>query len=193
MTEDSTQNQLIEALLDPGRYPHPVKRIQHVETHISHVLLTGDFVYKLKKPLNLGFLDFSTLEKRRFYCEEELRLNRRLAPAVYLAVVTFNGEASAPRINGPGPVLDYAVKMSQFDPASTLDRLDDLAPLSVQQVDAIAAALADFHAHIPTASADSPWGGAATLWQPVVQNFEQIALQAGEHSEALNWLETVRQ
>ena len=193
MTEDSTQNQLIEALLDPGRYPHPVKRIQHVETHISHVLLTGDFVYKLKKPLNLGFLDFSTLEKRRFYCEEELRLNRRLAPAVYLAVVTFNGEASAPRINGPGPVLDYAVKMSQFDPASTLDRLDDLAQLSLQQVDAIATTLADFHAHIPTASADSPWGRAATLWQPVAQNFEQIALQAGEHSEALNWLETVQQ
>lgn len=193
MTEDSAQNQMIEALLDPGCYPHPVKHIQHVETHISHVLLTGSFVYKLKKPLNLGFLDFSTLDKRRFYCEEELRLNRRLAPTVYLEIVSLNGEASAPCVNGPGPVLDYAVKMSQFDPASTLDRLDDLAQLSAQQVDAIATALADFHGHIPTASADSSWGRTETVWQPVAENFEQIAKQAGEHSAALNWLETVQQ
>ncbi|MDV6345071.1 AAA family ATPase [Nitrosomonas sp. Is37] len=193
MKEEIAQKQMIEALLDPACYPHPARRIQHVETHISHVLLTGDFVYKLKKPLNLGFLDFSTLDKRRFYCEEELRLNRRLAPDIYLEVVTFNGEAAAPRLNGPGPVLDYAVKMDQFDPEATLDRLDDLAQLSVQHVDMIASTLADFHLHIPFALLDSPWGKAETIWQPVAHNFEHIIKQVGEKPEGFQWLETVHQ
>lgn len=193
MKEEMAQSQVIEALLDPARYPYPVKHIQHVETHISHVLLTGSFVYKLKKPINLGFLDFSTLDKRRFYCEEELRLNRRLAPDVYLEVVSFNGEASAPCVNGPGAVLDYAVKMRQFDPASTLDRLDELAQLSVQQVDAIASTLAVFHSSIPSVPSDLPWGRAEAIWQPLAQNFEQIAGQAKESCEALEWLEAVRQ
>lgn len=193
MKEEAAQKRMIEVLLDPVCYPHPVRRIQHVETHISHVLLTGDFVYKLKKPLNFGFLDFSTLDKRRFYCEEELRLNRRLAPDVYLEVVTFNGKAAAPCLNGPGPVLDYAVKMRQFDPASTLDRLDDLTQLSAQHVDAIASTLADFHSHIPFAPLDSPWGRAETIWQSVAHNFEHIMKQIGEKPEELQWLETVHQ
>ncbi len=77
---------LIRALLNPASYDHPVTTIELVETHISWVLLTGTYAYKIKKPVNLGFLDFSTLEKRRFYCEEELRLNRRFAPA-YLDVI----------------------------------------------------------------------------------------------------------
>ena len=75
-----TQLELIKALHQPGRYDHAVGQVRHLETHISHLLLTGSYAYKLKKPLNLGFLDFSTLEQRRFYCEEEVRLNRRLAP-----------------------------------------------------------------------------------------------------------------
>ncbi|SDW89708.1 AAA family ATPase [Nitrosomonas communis] len=193
MKEEAAQKQLIEALLDPACYPHPVGRIQHVETHISHVLLTGDFVYKLKKPLNLGFLDFSTLDKRRFYCEEELRLNRRLAPDIYLEVVTFNGEIAAPCLNGPGPVLDYAIKMDQFDPKTTLDRLDHLAQLSVQHVDTIASTVADFHLHIPSALMDSPWGTAEMIWDSVAHNFEHISKQAGEKPEGLQWLEAIHQ
>ncbi len=193
MKEEAAQKQMIEALLEPARYPHPVGRIQHVETHISHVLLTGDFVYKLKKPLNLGFLDFSTLEKRRFYCEEELRLNRRLAPDIYLEVVTFNGEAAAPCLNGPGPVLDYAVKMDQFDSEATLDRLDNLARLSMQHVDTIASTVADFHSHIPCAKIGSPWGMAESIWESVAHNFEHIIKQVGEKPEELQWLETIHQ
>lgn len=191
MEQESLQNKLIEALLDPAHYPHPARDIRHVETHISHVLLTGEFVYKLKKPLNLGFLDFSTLDKRRFYCEEELRLNRRLAPNLYLEVVSFNGEASAPCINGRCAVLDYAVKMRQFDPDSTLDRLDDRAQLATQHVDAIVSTLATFHARLPSAPPDSPWGRAETLWQPVSQNFGLVASLANDNQQALKWLETV--
>ncbi len=82
---------LIDGLKRPDAYPHPADAIEHIETHISHVLLAGDYAYKLKKPLDLGFLDFSTLERRRHCCEEELRLNRRLAPELYIEVVAVTG------------------------------------------------------------------------------------------------------
>nr|WP_281722064.1 bifunctional aminoglycoside phosphotransferase/ATP-binding protein [Nitrosomonas nitrosa] len=186
------QKCLIEGLRDPTRYPHPVKNIQHVETHISHLLLTGEFAYKFKKPLNLGFLDFSALEKRRFYCEEELRLNRRLAPDVYLEVVSINGEVSSPSLNGAGPVLDYAVKMRQFDPESTLDRLEEQAGLLLRHVDMIADKLADFHSRIPLVPDELPWGRAETLLQPVTQNFEQMATLVDGDDEMIALLTGLR-
>jgi aminoglycoside phosphotransferase family enzyme/predicted kinase len=186
------QFQLVQALQNPACYNHPVERIQHLETHISHVLLTGPYTYKIKKPVNLGFLDFSTLEKRRFYCEEELRLNQRLAPNDYLAVVTINGSPEHPRIGGQGPVLDYAVKMRQFDPETTLDRLDDQGRLTAHHVDAIADALADFHHSAHVAPATSSRGTAKAVWTPVEQNFTQLATRIeGEEAKAL--LETLHQ
>src|SRR3954463_6028930 len=89
-----------EALMSPACYPHPVERIECLETHISWVFLTGPYAYKIKKPVRLAFLDFSTLEARRRYCEEELRLNRRLARELYLDVVEVRGSADAPRVCG---------------------------------------------------------------------------------------------
>ncbi len=86
-----TQARLIEALQQPAAYPHPVGQVEHIETHISHLLLAGAFAYKIKKPVDFGFLDFSTLQRRHHFCEEELRLNRRLAPQLYLAVVAIRG------------------------------------------------------------------------------------------------------
>ncbi len=85
---------LVAALRDPARYPHPVRRVELLQTHISWVLLTGSYAYKIKKPVNLGFLDFTTLAARRHFCEEELRLNRRLAPDIYLDVVPITGTAA---------------------------------------------------------------------------------------------------
>ncbi|HEX5612239.1 MAG TPA: hypothetical protein VFX67_06270, partial [Burkholderiales bacterium] len=105
---------LVHALCDPACFPDPVARVEAIETHISSVLLTGAFAYKLKKPLDLGFLDFTTLEKRRCCCEEEVRLNRRTAPSIYLDVVPVTGTLARPKIGGSGPVLDYAVRMRQF-------------------------------------------------------------------------------
>ena len=105
---------LINALLKPEAYNHPVDKIELLETHISWVILTGDFAYKIKKPVDFGFLDFSTLEKRRHFCEEELRLNRRFAAKLYLEVVSITGSEDQPRIDGDGEVLEYAVKMRQF-------------------------------------------------------------------------------
>jgi len=106
---------LVEALKEPSAYPHPVARVEYVQTHISSVFLTGEVVYKLKKPVNFGFLDFTTLEKRRHFCQEELRLNRRLAPSVYLKVepVTFSRGRVA--LGGEGEVVDYVVVMRQMD------------------------------------------------------------------------------
>ena len=143
-----------------------------METHISHVLLTGEFAYKLKKPLNLGFLDFSSLDKRLHACEEEVRLNRRLAPAIYLGVVPITGSPATPRINGTGAPFEYAVKMRQFPPDATLDRLDEDGQLTARHVEAIAATIARFHlGNCARAGADSPWGDPQQVWQPVAQEF----------------------
>ena len=167
--------ELIRKLRDPACYDHPAGPVQLVETHISHVLLSGDFAYKVKKPLNLGFLDFSTLDLRLRACQEEVRLNRRLAPSIYLDVVPITGTPAAPRINGSGVAFEYAVKMRQFPPDATLDRLDALGQLTSRQVEVIAATLARFHLQdCARAQPDSPWGGPEKVWQPVAQNFLQI-------------------
>ncbi|MDO9222043.1 MAG: AAA family ATPase, partial [Thiobacillus sp.] len=138
--------------------------------------LTGTFAYKIKKSLNLGFLDFSTLDKRLHACEEEVRLNRRLAPAIYLGVVPITGSPATPRINGTGEAFEYAVKMHQFPPDATLDQLEGEGRLTARQVETIGPALARFHLEAcARAGADSPWGDPQQVWQPVAQNFLQIA------------------
>lgn len=127
---------LIQSLQNPKAYPHSVSKIEVIETHISWVLLTGEYAYKIKKPVQFDFLDFSTLEKRRFYCEEELRLNRRFAPNLYLQVVPITGMFEKPKMNGTGEVIEYALQMRQF-PANQLltnlvlnaDIIDQLADI----------------------------------------------------------------
>ncbi len=167
---------LIRSLRDPDCYDHPVDPVQVIETHISFVLLTGEYAYKLKKPLDLGFLDFSSLDKRLQACRDEVRLNRRLAPDIYLDVVPLTGTPSAPRINGSGDAFEYAVKMRQFPVDATLDRLDAAGGMSAQHVEAIATALARFHLEgCARAGEDSPWGSPDAIWRPVAQNFSQIA------------------
>ena len=97
---------LITGLLKPQAYPHPTGAIKLVETHISWVLLTGDYVYKIKKPVSLGFLDFSTLERRRNCCDEEVRLNGRFAPELYLGTVAVTRTAEQPRLSGDGEPIE---------------------------------------------------------------------------------------
>jgi len=169
-------SELIRRLGDPACYDHAADPVRVIETHISHVLLTGEFAYKIKKPLNLGFLDFSSLDKRLAACREEVRLNRRLAPAIYLDVVPITGTPDAPRINGSGEAFEYAVKMRQFPPDATLDRLDAEGGIRAPQVEAIATTVAHFHLQgCERAGEDSPWGSPEKVWQPVGQNFLQIA------------------
>jgi len=108
------------ALSNPAFYPHYVKAIDIEETHISKVFLTGDFAYKLKKPVDLGFLDFTTLEKRHNYCEQEFLLNQRLSHQIYLDVVAITLESRGYALNGPGQPVDYAVKMRQLPRERTM-------------------------------------------------------------------------
>jgi len=170
------QAELIRNLANPACYEHAVSSVQHLETHISHVLLSGEYAYKFKKPLDLGFLDFSTLDKRRHVCQEEVRLNRRLAPAYYLGVVPVTGSPAAPQVNGAGEPIEYAVKMRQFPPEATLDRLDARGRLTATHVETIATTIARFHLQTcARAGAESSWGDPQHVWQPVAQNFLQIS------------------
>ncbi len=167
---------LIDALLaDAACYDHPVKKLELIETHISWVVLTGDYAYKIRKPVNLGFLDFSTLPLRRQDCLEELRLNRRLAADYYLDVVAIS-DAAMPRINGSGEAIEYAVKMRQFPTDATLDKLAECGGLGRQPIDALAARLAHFHSlECERATDSSPWGEPEEIARPVAENFKVLA------------------
>ena len=164
----------VAALLTPESFNHPVTRIELLETHISWVILTGPYAYKIKKPVNLGFLDFSTLAQRQHFCKEELRLNRRLAPDIYLDVILIRGTADSPHFGGTGDIIDYAVKMRQFPQAAQLDRLLQQDKLPSEYLDAIAEVVAQFHDNIEKAGATSQYGEPAQVWQPVAENFAQI-------------------
>lgn len=164
---------LIQAMLEPGFYPHPVDRCRLIETHISWIILTGDFAYKIKKPLNLGFLDFSSLEKRHHCCTEELRLNRRLAPTIYLDVVAIGGSEQQP-LFATEPALEYAVRMRQFDPDAQLDHLLGEDQLNDAMIDALARKVAGFHRDIAHDEAPPELGQPQQVWQPMAENFQQI-------------------
>jgi aminoglycoside phosphotransferase family enzyme/gluconate kinase len=165
---------LINALQNPALYPHPVDGFQLIETHISWVLLTGDYAYKIKKPMNFGFLDFTDLGQRAHFCHEELRLNQRLTQDVYLDVLPITGSVDAPQLGGQGEAIEYALKMRQFPQAHMLNTLQANGELTAAHIDQMAAQIADFHLHAPTVPVDHPLGTPESVLQPVEQNFEQI-------------------
>src|SRR5437879_13252909 len=129
---------LIKALSNPAAYPHQADAVQVHQTHISVVFLAGPYAYKIKKPVAMGFLDFSTLEKRRHFCEEEVRLNRRLAPAVYLGVVPIVKDGENVRVDGPGEPIEWAVKMERLPEEATLERFLQRQEVTVELVNALA-------------------------------------------------------
>ena len=165
---------LIEALLNPACYPHPVKAVQLLETHISWLLLAGDFVYKIKKPVDFGFLNFSDLSLRQFYCHEELRLNRRLAPTLYLDVISIGGCAEKPAL-GDAPAIEFAVKMRRFDEEMLLDHLLQHTKLTRRQLESLAFSMAQFHADLPPATTDGDYGAVEAVALPAQQNFQQLS------------------
>lgn len=171
------RHELVNRLRRAAAYSHPAPSVECLETHISWVLLAGDYAYKLKKPLDLGFLDYSTLALRRAACEEELRLNRRTAAELYLDVVAITGPEDAPCIDGDGPVLDYAVRMRRFDQAALFGNLLDAGRLTPQLIDAVACHVADFHAAAEVAGVSAGYGNASAVHFPVRQNFDQIRVR----------------
>ena len=165
---------LIAALQNPALYPHPVERFEVIETHISWVLLTGPYAYKIKKPMDFGFLDFTSLDKRRFYCNEELRLNQRLTDDLYLEVLPITGSEEAPRIGGDGEAIEYLLKMRQFPQDNLLAAIQGRGELSNQHIDELAEQIAHFHQNTPKVPLEHPLGTAESCMAPVRQNFEQV-------------------
>lgn len=165
---------VVEALTDPRTYPEPVEQVELIETHISWVFLAGEWVYKVKKPVDLGFLDFTTIERRRFFCEEEVRLNQRLTRDVYLGVVELKG-ADRLRFDGPGAIREVAVKMRRLPHDRMLDLLvreDRAEPALLEELGRV---VARFHAAAPTGGEIDTLGGLDTVRANWHENFAQTA------------------
>ncbi|MFB4391488.1 MULTISPECIES: AAA family ATPase [unclassified Pseudomonas] len=165
---------LISALQNAALYPHPVEGFKLIETHISWVLLTGEYAYKIKKPMNFGFLDFTALDKREHFCNEELRLNQRLTEGLYLEVLPITGSVDAPVIGGEGEPIEFVLKMRQFPQGQMLNTLQANGELSASHIDQMARQIAEFHLHAPKVPVDHPLGTPESVMAPVEQNFEQI-------------------
>lgn len=203
---DSTLPPLIQQMLKPEFYPHSVlptpptavggdrlepkdvlpasaASIQLIQTHISYVLLTGDYAYKIKKPLNFGFLDYSTLEKRRHFCEEELRLNQRAAAELYLEVVPITQVADGVepkfQLGGSGEIVDYAVKMRQFPQQTLLTELYERGELTEALLQELAAVIAKFHLGTTTNDYIRSFGEVSQVRQAFDENYEQTEQYIG--------------
>ena len=173
MSETSPGN-LILAMQNPDLYDHPVDGFQVIETHISQVILTGDYAYKIKKPMDFGFLNFSTLDRRKHFCEEELRLNRRLADRLYLEVVPITGTPDNPILGGEGEAFEYAIKMRQFGQEHLFDRLQEQGKLTPEPLTDLARQVAAFHEQLPPVPDDKPLGTPEAVFAAMQENFDQI-------------------
>jgi uncharacterized protein len=171
---DTTLPSLIQQMLQPDFYPHPVQEpIQLLQTHISYVLLTGEYAYKVKKPINFGFLDFSSLEKRRYFCHEELRLNRRLSPDLYLAVLPIIETAGQYQFGTVAPeqsAAEYALQMRQFPQEMLLSHLFEDGKLTPEIVQQLAKQVAAFHASAITNPEVTAYGSVASVQQVDTNN-----------------------
>jgi aminoglycoside phosphotransferase family enzyme len=164
---------LPQALMNPNAYPDPTTQVELIQTHISYVFLTQTFVYKIKKAVNFGFLDFSTLEKRRFFCEKELQLNRRLCPDIYLEVVPINNQNGALKISGSGETVEYALKMKRLPQDRIMTHLLEQNQVDLNLIGKIAKIIADFHAKAETNPAINEIGSFATVKTNWDENFDQ--------------------
>lgn len=168
---------LIRALLNPQRYAPTVRQVELVETHISWVLLAGNFAYKIKKPVKLPFLDFSTLELRRQSCLDELRLNRRYAPDIYLDVLSVFNSRQGPSFEGSGEPIEYAVKMQRFDEAGRLDHVCERGELQPKHLSDLAELLCDFHESAASLPPTSHFGSAHFVLMQAEANFAELRQQ----------------
>ena len=168
----SVQKQVVEALMKPEAYDEEPGKIELTQTHISFVFLTRNFVYKVKKAVDLGFLDFTTLEKRRFFCEKELELNRRLCGEMYLEVVPIN-RSNIIKIKGEGKPIEYAVKMKRMPQEKMMNKLLEENKVNSKLIDEIAKIIAAFHSKAETNRRISEFGSLAIIETNWKENFEQ--------------------
>ena len=193
MTAVATRPAWLEKLLEAAAYPHPVGPIKLIETHISWVFLTGPFAYKVKKPCKLEFLDFSTLERRRHFCAEEIRLNRRFAPQLYLEAVPITGTPDAPQVGGAGEPIEWAVKLVQFDEADRLDARFEAGRIDAAGCRALGGAIARVQATQAVALPGSGHGTPQRLRAVFRMNLDEIRRHrpdAAARADAIEaWLE----
>jgi aminoglycoside phosphotransferase family enzyme len=182
--------QSIDSIALVGALAHALDA-ELIETHISWVLLTGDTAYKIKRPVRLPFVDYGTLQARQHFCEEEVRLNRRLAPSLHLGVTRITVTLESPVLDGPGPTLEYAVCMRRFAPGALFSEQLDAGRLSTSDVDRLAALLADFHERTPGASATSRFASAELRRSSALAALEGVQTLASdtEHAALRAWLE----
>ncbi len=171
---DEISDTWVQRLKNSECYPHRVDQVKLVETHISWVILTGEYAYKIKKPVKYSFVDFSTLEKRRWFCEEELRLNGRLASELYIGVVPITGSPFNPQIDGQGEAFDFAVKMNQFSVKQEINAILADKENGENVISLLAERIAAFHAQIEKVSVNLPYGNPDMVWQPMKECFDDI-------------------
>ncbi len=169
----ATASPLVEGLLKPESYPHKPAEIRLVQTQMSFVFLAGEYVYKVKKPVNLGYLDYTTLSKRHLFCRREVELNRRLCPDVYLEVVAITRDREGVHIGGKGRAVEYAVKMRQLPQERMMDVLLASNRVTPEMVTRVAQKLVGFHREAKTNSRIAAFGGRDTIRQNTEENFSQ--------------------
>jgi len=170
----------IQYLLKTNDYPHEVEKTELIQTHISFVVVAGDYVYKWKKPVDFGFLNFSTLEKRKYYCERELNLNRRLCPDLYLDVVTVNLVDGRYRLGGSGQVIEYGIKMARMPQDRMMTRIIESGRLTKAHLDAIIDVLIPFYQTAEGGSGIEEFGRAESVAKNVLENFDQTEAFIGK-------------
>ena len=175
LTAVSREEILIRSLLAARAYPHPVHNIRLLDTHISWVILTGTYAYKIKKPLKLEFLDYSTLEQRKHFCEEEIRLNSRWAPELYVDVVGISGTYEQPEVDGGGEAMEYAVRMHQFPQSAQLDLQLDNGLVDEEDMLALAETIADKHGVVDVCRSLGVEDARRLIQHPMLENIEHLS------------------
>ena len=165
--------EVVQKLLDPGAYPLPSKAVELMQTQMSFVFMTDDYVYKVKKPVNLGYLDYTTLEKRLFYCQKEVELNRRLCVDIYLGVVPITQDESGILVEGKGEIIEYAVKMRRLPQENLMNVLLKDSRVSTEMIASVAKKLVAFHQKAETNAEISRFGDLDTITQNTEENFTQ--------------------
>jgi len=185
---------ILKSLLKPDAYPEPTSKVEMVQTHVSWIFLTDSHAYKIKKPVDFGFLNFSTIDRRRFYCNEEVKYNRRLCPDIYEGVVELRQTLAGASFQGNGQVIDYAVKMKRLPAERMLDRLVTNDTVTALELRNVARVIADFHRTVPTSPAISEYGRLDRILCNWNENFEQASafenttLPALEREYVKNWV-----
>ncbi len=177
--ENHTQDEIVQALLQPQAYPQKPGKIELIQTHISFVFLTEGYVYKVKKAVNFGFLDFSTLEKRHYYCQKELELNRRLCPEIYIEVLPIK-KATIIKIDGSGKTVEYALKMKRLPQERIMTVLLQQGKIDKKTIEDLAKIVANFHSKAQTNAEISHFGSLNIIKTNWDENFSQTTKYIGQ-------------